>query len=195
MTNWLTQRDLEAYGGDLLDVSQRAAMQAVAPHLQGLQQDNADLRARLAREQRHRLDQQVEAAVPNYREIDRDERWHQWLLTPDPLSGRPRQLLLNAAIDAGDASRVLAFFRGFQQQHGQVADDTSTATTLGAPLRRTRSSRSNLPTYTPEMIKQLYEAHRKGAYAGREDEWRRQESDIFAAQREGRVAMNPYVTK
>ena len=39
----------------------------VAPHLQKLEQQNVQLR-RLAKEARHRLDQQVAAAVPNYQE-------------------------------------------------------------------------------------------------------------------------------
>ncbi len=62
------------------DFAQRAALHAVAPHLQASEQQNLELQNRLAREARHRLDQQVERAVPNYREIDQDPRWHQWLL-------------------------------------------------------------------------------------------------------------------
>jgi hypothetical protein len=50
-------------------------------------------------------------------------------------------------------------------------------------------------TYSREQIGQLYGAHRKGDFAGREDEWNRIEADIFAAQREGRIHMDPYLTK
>jgi hypothetical protein len=67
----------------------------VAPQLAAMHEDNAMLRERLAVEARHRLDAQVAAAVPNYREIDRDPRWHDWLLATDALSGRQRQVLLN----------------------------------------------------------------------------------------------------
>ena len=62
------------------DFAQRAALHAVAPHLQNLVQQNAELRQRLAIEARHNLDAEVERAVPNYREIDQDLRWHRWLL-------------------------------------------------------------------------------------------------------------------
>ena len=54
------------------DFAQRAALHAVAPHLQASEQQNLELQNRLAREARHRLDRQVERAVPNYREIDQD---------------------------------------------------------------------------------------------------------------------------
>ena len=95
---WLSQQDYQDYGGDLVNFSQRAALHAVAPHLQNLEQENARLQHWLGVEARHRMDREVEAAVPNYREIDADPRWHQWLLGTDSLSGRQRQQLLNDAI-------------------------------------------------------------------------------------------------
>ena len=92
------QDDLNNYGPELINVTQRAALQAVAPHLQNLESQNVALRQRLAVEARHRLDQRVERAVPDYREIDRDPQWHRWLLGVDTLTGRVRQQLLNDAI-------------------------------------------------------------------------------------------------
>jgi hypothetical protein len=47
--------------------------------------------------------------------------------------------------------------------------------------------------YSRSEIASLYSAHRRGAYAGREAEWARQEADLIAAGREGRVA-NPQPT-
>jgi hypothetical protein len=179
MANYLTQNDVDAYGHDLVDFSQRAAMQAVAPYIQNLKQQTADLRARQAQQQRRRLDQAVDAAVSDFREVDRNPRWHQWLLGVDQMSGRIRQVLLNDAIDRGNTARVVAFFRQFQQT-GQTAPG------LGAVLQRRPSPRGRI--YTRPEITRLYEQHRRGAYAGREAEWARQEADIIAAGREGRVA-------
>jgi hypothetical protein len=184
--NYLTQNDIDNYGSELIDVTQRAAMQAVEPYLAQLNQQHADLQARQAREQRRRLDQQVEQAIPDYREFDRDPAWHQWLMGVDLMSGRIRQALLNEAIASGDARRVKLFFDGYRQQAGSPQTQT-------APGRRPRSS--GKPFYTHDAIKRLYEAHRKGVYAGRETEWNRIENDIFAAQREGRVEHVPYLTK
>jgi hypothetical protein len=188
MANYLTQQDVDNYGSELLDVSQRAALQVVAPYLQNLEQQSAQLRQQQAREQRRALDERVAALVPNYREVDRDPAWHQWLMGVDLMSGRIRQALLNEAIANGDARRVELFFRQFQQQQGQSSSSSSTR----APGRRSAMSK---PFYTHAQIKQLYEQHRKGAYAGREAEWDRIEADIFAAQREGRVEYVPFLTK
>ena len=76
MSDYLTQDDVQNYGGDLLDVSQRAAMHAVTPHLQALGQQNAELQRRLAIEARKNLDQRVATAVPNYQAIDQNPAWH-----------------------------------------------------------------------------------------------------------------------
>src|SRR6478752_6622152 len=100
--NQINFQDQESRRSDV-DFAQRAAVYAVAPHLQNLEQQNSELRQRLAIEARHSLDQRVEQALPNYREIDRDPRWHRWLLSVDPLSGCTRQQLLNQAVASTDA--------------------------------------------------------------------------------------------
>ena len=104
-----------------------AAAHAVAPHLQELERQNAELRNHLAREVRRNLDQRLAEAVPNFREIYRGQRWLQWLTVRDALSsGQIRRQLLDDAVAKGNAGRVIAFFRGFLQEaaagrHGQPA--------------------------------------------------------------------------
>jgi hypothetical protein len=114
--------------------------------------------------------------VPNYREIDKDPRWHQWLQTPDPPSGRVRQRLLDQAIASATPHRVISFFQQFLQ-----SGHTAQATFHG----QSASGR----TYTRAQIKQLYEHRRRGGYAGPEQAWAQQEADILRAA-EGRV-LNP----
>jgi hypothetical protein len=120
-----------------------------------------------------------------HREIDQDPEWYRWLLGIDHLSGQIRQRLLNDAVASGNADRVVAFCKGFQQEQGG-------AHAASVPSRRTRSEK---PIYTRDQIRDLYAAHQKGAFIGRESEWARLEADIFAAQREGRVQGPPYLTK
>src|SRR5262245_15948230 len=155
---YLTEQDEQNYGRELIDFAQRAGLQAVAPQLQGLQEQNAQLRRQLARELRHRLDQQVEQAVPNFREIDADPRWHRWLLGIDSLTGRQRQLLLNDAVEHRNSSRVKEFFARFQREVG------GTPQTYSAVSRPAASS--NKPIYTRRLIAELYERHRKGEFDG-----------------------------
>jgi hypothetical protein len=50
-----------------------------------------------------------------------------------------------------------------------------------------RAARLGWRVYTRTQIAQLYAAHRRGDYAGKEMQWRRQEIDLVRAIREGRV--------
>jgi hypothetical protein len=184
--SYLTHQDVENYGPELIDVTQRAALHAVTPHLQMIAEDNAMLRNRLAVEARHRLDAQVERAVPDYREIDHNPLWHRWLLGIDSLSGRVRQLLLNEAISAGDARRVKEFFAQFKREAGGAQTPAAS---------RSRSSRapSGQQIYTPKMIGQIYERRRKGEFS--DEAFAKIEADIFDAQKSGRVQMVDYISK
>ena len=204
---FLRPEDEQNYGRDLIDVAQRAALQTVAPHLDQLAEANNDLRRQLAKEQRRALDNAVEMLVPDYRDIDRNPRWHRWLLGIDVLSGRVRQTLLNESISVGNAPRVASFFKSFLAEEvatGHVEASSSQPapaprvatldlTSLAAPGRARpatggdASLPADKPVYTHALIKQLYEQQRKGAYTGRKAEWDRIEADIFAAQREGRI--------
>src|SRR5262252_8093242 len=205
---YLTDRDVQNYGTDLIDFTQRAAIQAVQPRLQYLQGENEDLRQQLAREARMRLDMLVEAAIPNYREIDSNPRWHQWLRLPDPYSGRIRQELMNDAIAAASATRVLSFFKGFLAEdqalgHSQPEPASQPAApprepavplaSLAAPGRARpagggdTSLPSDKPFYTRAQIKQNYREHQQGRWVGREAEWKRLERELVAAPLGGRV--------
>jgi hypothetical protein len=185
--DYLTQGDVQNYGPELVDFAQRAAVHAVAPQLAQLDQQSQELMRRLALETRARLDREVEAAVPDYREIDEDPRWHAWLRAADPHTGRPRQELLNDAIAAGSAARVVAFFKGFLREQGSVRQSAAEpAWSWGQVLERTRP-RPQGPVYTRDQIKHFYELHRKGKFAGREDEWNRLEWEIIRAGAEGRI--------
>jgi hypothetical protein len=119
------------------------------------------------------------------------------LLQRDLLSNEIRQTLLNQAVASGDTPRVISFFRQFERTVGGQSGGTSTRTSppLGMILHRTKSSASRGRTYTRDEIKRLYDAHRRGAYAGREAEWARQEADIFQAQHDGRFRDYDFVSK
>ena len=89
MVAWLTQKDVDDYGHDVLDLAQRAAMHAVTPELHRINDQNESLRRQLAQEQRRGLYRSLDTQVPNWREIDNDLEWRQWLAQPHDLSGAP----------------------------------------------------------------------------------------------------------
>ena len=207
---YLTEKDAQEYGTDLIDFTRRAAAEAVAPQIIAIEQQNQELQRRLAQEARARMDMRVEAAVPQFREIDRDPRWHRWLLGVDMLSGRVRQQLLNEAIASADAPRAISFFKGFLNEeaatgHSEPAPNSHQPaapreaaidlSSLAAPGRARPATGGDAfsgglpdkPIYTRAQVKQLYEQHRRGAYVGREADWARQDADIIRAGAEGRI--------
>jgi hypothetical protein len=111
-------------------------------------------------------------------------------LTTDPLSGCPRQRLLNDAIASGSAERCAAFFQSFMREQG----GSRSAPAHSRP-RPAQGSSNDKPVYTPQQIKQNYEMKRKGAWNGKEAEFARLEQDIFKAQKEKRILAPIYLTK
>jgi hypothetical protein len=183
MAAWLTQKDVDDYGPDVLDLAQRAALHAMTPELQRLDAQNESLSQQLAQERRRGLHQTLDSSLPNWREIDDDPRWRQWLLLSDPLNGRPRQALLNEAIARGDATRVLTFFRGFlaEAPQGQQPQRQSPPPTGGGGR-----------VYSREDIKRYSDLYRRGRIP--EADYQRLSADIHAASKEGRI-INPPIPK
>lgn len=206
----LTEEDVQTYGPDLLNVVQRAALQAVSPELQAVKQENDQLRQTVSQTQRATVHQILDVQVPNWREINRDQRFLRWLSLPDIYSGQLRRTMLNNAFQAAQAPRVVAFFKGFlseeaatghvevpvagqQQQPApaprQAAINLATLAAPGrpAPAGSAPNAAADKPIYTRAQISDFYRAVREHRFAGREQEKAAIEADIFAAQREGRV--------
>jgi hypothetical protein len=120
----------------------------------------------------------LDRSVPGWQTTYADQRFAAWLSAPDDYSGAARSQLLRDAVNKGDGARVAAIYRGFQQEVGQRAP----------AYQRTQSRQpasGAKPVYSREQIKHLYEQRRLGRIS--DTTWARQEADIIAAGREGRV--------
>jgi hypothetical protein len=115
MHSQLTERDFENYGDELIGMSQRAAVEALSPELQRLHAENNHLRGMAQRAQHVELERALDRSVPDWRSIYSDPQFAVWLALPDEYSGGIRSQLMRNAVAVGDAHRVIAFYRGFQQ--------------------------------------------------------------------------------
>jgi hypothetical protein len=174
----ITQQDRDYFGDDFVNFSRRAALEALGPEVVALQQQNRDLQAFAQRTQNDRIQQALDSAVPDWRSTYHDPRFSEWLESLDPYAGEPRSQLPRRAVAAGDASQRRPFYRGFLAEHGHAA-----------AAQRSYQSRSpatsGKPVYTRQQITDLYKRRRDGLIDDKS--WARQEADIFAAGREGRV--------
>jgi HEAT repeat protein len=193
MPNYLTNEDLHNFGPEMLDLAQRAALHAVAPNLQGLEQQNADLREQVARATKRSLDQELERAVPNWREVNRDPRFIAWLAEPDTFSARTRKDLIDEATARGDSVAVVAFFRAFLQEAGasQAPGQGGVRDAVPAGGRRYEPQPSGR-IYTRAEVARLMDPRRRGKKT--DVEWARLQNEIITAGREGRIVggLDPY---
>lgn len=204
---YITDEDVKNYGADLIDVTKRAALEAVAPTLTALQQENQRLNQQVSQQRTQGIYERLDESMPDWRQVNEDPRWRQWLRLRDFNSSPVRQEQLNMAMRAADAPRVLAFFKRFQDEEAatgqtsvsQPPQPQSEPRVAAIPLASLASpGRLNpapgntqapdaKPIWSHAEIKNFYNAVRTNYFAGRDADKARIEADIFAAQREGRV--------
>ena len=178
MTRSLISPEEEAaYGQEALSVMARKAQEVVQPYVDQVTQHNRMMQHELARIKSNDIWSMLDQRLPNWREINQDSRWKDWLPEPDVFSGVSKQQLLNQAFAAGDADRVLQFFRGFLAENTQQP---------AARTPRTAADNSR-PIITDKEIQAFYDRVRKGLYEGRSKDKDREEAMIHRAILEGRL--------
>ena len=210
----ITQQDQDEYG-ESLDVMRRVTREELIPVAQKIAQIDRLLqqlqvnvvpqvnavvqRQALSAEQQFWSD--LSGFVPQWKDINNDPAFQAWLLEVDPLSGITRQTILEDAQSALDVRRVGNFFKSWLEITGQanVAQNTRRNVSTSELERQVAPGKgrntgspsgSNAKTYSPDDIREFFNAVREGKYKGREAERDRIERDIFAAQRDGRITVN-----
>ena len=203
----ITDEDRSNYGQDLIDLTQRAAREAVGPELEALRTENQNLKKTVNTSVKQALFDQIGRAVPDWRAINQTVQWRTWLTLPNLYTGQIRQNMLNAAIAGAEAPKVIQLLRDFLAEAnatGQVIQpaaqeqqpaprtaavplDTLTAPGRARPNAGDIPQSADKPIFTRAQIAKFYDDSRRGLYAGREAEYRQTEADITAAQREGRI--------
>ncbi len=206
----VTDKDVEVYGADLVDLVKRQAMQVaqemtreMTGKLTALEQENQQLRDQLggvSSQQVQTREQSYLAAltqiVPDWSEINQDPAFIQWLTVVDDLSGVPRQAYLDSAYQAKDVQRTATIFSSFKQTQSPAQQPAPPAPT---PLERQvapSTSRATAPEPTPgaadkvwtrDEVTRFYTDVRTGKYRGREADAARIDAEITAAAATGRV--------
>jgi len=201
----ITDEERRAYGDEALSVMERKAREVVGPVVQNMERQNQALRSELQQVKSHDIYSLLDQSLENWRDINQDQQWKDWLTLPDLYSGVIRQQLLNQAFAAGDAGRVLAFFRGFQAEYPEHMGQPAAAPPSQTPVRKAavrleslaapgRASPSPPPTATADApfitnkdVSRFYWDVTHGRYAGREQDKAAREAQIHAAVRDGRV--------
>lgn len=211
----LSQKEIEEYTPELLDVVGRRAQEVLEPALQGiysqfesrlgqLQQQLGGVSGAIAYNSQERMYQELGKEVPNWEQINEMPEWHAWLKNPDPMTGVIRQNILTGAHRNSQTQQVVAVFDRFMAEHnlqktpslpppannGYTSSQQFDLKALAAP-GRAKEGQSTVPqtkpTYSASDIKNFYHDRTFGKYAGREKEADAIEQDILLASKEGRV--------
>ncbi len=204
----ITEEDEQAYGPELIDLARRVASETLGPEIEQLRSQNQSLQQRVTTTAQGEVRQSLDAAVPNWKVINKSPEFRQWLSLRNIYTGEVRQQMLNTAYSAADAPKVTAFFKDFLREGIATGQVTSAPQleqppapriaavpleTLAAPGRarpasgESPASPADKPIYTRAQIAAFYRQVQQGYYAGRETAKAQLEQSIFAAQSEGRV--------
>lgn len=216
----VTAKEIEDFGEDLLDAAARFAAQQWKPVVDKLQAELATLRAdvttakttasaaqnTIAMSARERMFALLDKEVTDWRTVNTDDAFKNWLAQEDEMSGETRQALLLKAYEKNDGPRVLRFFARYKAENTQNPAPAPSAAPAAAPpvasntrvdpaalVAPSRGRSAPRPAgaqqiiWTPEDIARFYSEVQRGLYKNKPDEQHRLEQDIFASQREGRV--------
>jgi hypothetical protein len=210
----ITDEEREDYGADLIDVMKRAAREAVQEELEGLRSENQQLKqvvGNVGQKQetsdREKFYTAMDAQVPDWKTINQNQDFLNWLDEEDVYAGATRSSLLHKAYGANNVTRVARFFTGFLNENAAVSQATQQdnapkpegkgkvdLAALAAPGSGNSGSADNTSKGSGKMWKEsdigaFYDASRQGKYKGREAEYKRTENDIQSALSEGRILL------
>lgn len=194
-------RDVESFGAELIEMVQKYATQAYGAmrdefgslatkldarvaELEGTVTGVSKQAAQSAEEQFYAT---LDKLVPDWRQINDDQRFLEWLGQVDPVYGVPRQVGLNAAhqaLKADHAARVFTAFKGMLPTKPTQAALVSPRGSAGAEAPSTQEAK---PRLARKFIETFFNDQARGRYRGREAEAERIEADINLAVAEGRV--------
>lgn len=208
----LTPDQLDALGPDIIDAINRRAAIIARGETARLQAEIESLRAGFEANNNSRIlnarDQlysDLDVQIPNWRVINTDDGFLDWLNGNERYSRQPRRVLLQTAFKDNDTETVVAIFSDYGKTvsapqanggvpQGQNANQPSKLPleTFAAPGRAAQSSAQQT---APEKaiwsrgdITRFYNDVSAGRFAGREAEKNSLEADLMLAQVEGRIS-------
>lgn len=137
-TQLITDKDVDTYGPELLDLISRQAQQIadqivakkmaeLQPVLDQTRDQVGQTAAQVYQSAQDKFYGELTQAVPDWRTVDVDGQWHDWLREVDPLSGIPRQQYLNHAVQNLDHVHAARLFNAFKEASGQGKASTAAA--------------------------------------------------------------------
>jgi hypothetical protein len=205
----LTADEIDEYG-ESIDIMRKVSQEVAGRYQQRIDRLEATIQQlqgsvvprveQLANRQAQSAEQsfwaELQSTIPDWRAVNDNQAFQNWLLEVDPLSGLTRQTYLDDAQRNLDAVRVASFFRSWQTTSGAVTAQPNRSSSKSELEKQVSPGKSrsggssytgDAKTYTAHDISEFFKKVRMGGFKGREAERDTIERDIFAAQAEGRI--------
>lgn len=181
--------EVEEYGDNLIDLIRRAAREEVSAKQTEIETLKAKVEAfegKVATNTEVSFYDRLTQLVPDWRVVNDDSRFHQWLNDFDDYGNR-RQDMLSVAEETKDANKVAKFFDGFKKS---IATQAATANRSLEQQVAPDVNRAVVPPqgkriWTRPEITEFYSQMRRGAINAKDAV--AIEADIQAAIVEGRI--------
>lgn len=201
----VTQEDIDQYGGDLVDLIRRQAEAIAEERVAAVERENEQLRAQLtqvdqntAQMSRNQFFIALDGQVPEWRQLNEDQDFADWLDEPDAITGYSKRSFLGEAVHALDVSRAAKIFKAYLDSLKRVAPPPpppprETLESQVSPSRRTGSNptagapQQEAKVWKRSEIKTFHDDVSRGRYINQPSVKLRLDNEIFSAIKEGRV--------
>jgi hypothetical protein len=198
----VTDADRAEFGEELLDVQRRVAREVSQDYEGRLEQQDAVIQKLEEKLQQTGnqvgevgFSQRLNQAVPDFPQIDNDERWVSWLNEHDPMLRGPRRVQAQQAFDAGDVEAIAHYVNLWKEtlaaptaaKPNQAELEKQVAPNRSANSVRTQSTTQNSKIYSPKDADRAWNKVRTLNTRGQYAEAEKLEADLSVAYIEGRV--------
>jgi len=198
----VTDADRAEFGEELLDVQRRVAREVSQDYEGRLEQQDAVIQKLEEKLQQTGnqvgevgFSQRLNQAVPDFPQIDNDERWVSWLNEHDPMLRGPRRVQAQQAFDAGDVEAISHYVSLWKEtlaapteaKPNQAELEKQVAPNRSANSVRTQGTTQNSKIYSPRDADKAWTKVRTLNTRGQYAEAEKLEADLTAAYMEGRV--------
>lgn len=200
----VTDADRAEFGEELIDVQRRVAREVAAEY-----QEQLEAQAKVIEELKAQVSntgsqigqmtfaQKLTQLVPDFEQVDTDERWVAWLNEYDPMLRAPRRTQAKAAFDAGDAEAVAHYVKLWKASIADTQEpvkakrqaelEKQVAPNRTANSARTQNVGKEAKIYSAREVEGVWNKIRVLNTRGQVDEAAKLEAEITAAYLEGRV--------
>lgn len=200
--SYVTDEDRAEFGEELIDVQRRVAREVSEEYQEQFAQQAQVIKAleeKIANTGNQvgamSFTQRLAQLVPDFDDVDKDERWIAWLNEHDPMTRGPRRTQAENAFKAGDAEAVAHYVNLFKgnsdtqkpKSQRQVELEKQVAPNRSGNGSRAQSVGKDSKIYSEREVESVWNKIQTLTVRGQVDEAAKLEAEITTAYIEGRV--------